>query len=113
MPSGSSEFLGFTHHRIMADLSGADSIRLEVNVSQLGFSGSKIRGEFSDDGGTVWKIFDGVAGPQISLGSIGLQVSPWVPIQNDGKNDVIFRLVGFDGDGITSPVIGLVTMQVK
>ncbi len=113
MPAAGTEFLGLSIHRFKVGLSNADSVRLMVNVSTGSIGTANLGAEYSLDNGTSWSALDGLTGPAAPIGVSGLSDSGWVEIEEDSKTDVLIRIIGFGGNGLASPAVGLIALQFK
>lgn len=113
MPAALAEFGGLAIHRAAADLAGATQARLAANVATAGAATpARLRVQYSTDL-AAWAYLDGSAGPSVDIDSTGLKVSSWVSLAAAAAADVYLRLVGIDGDGVTSPAFGAVMLQVR
>jgi hypothetical protein len=103
MPAALTEATGT---RTRLPLLTAQFGRLTCHVLVAGAASAILIAQLSLDG-TSW-----TSGPQVSLASVGLQVSPLVPIGPQFKTDCFFRIAGSGGNATADPSFGLVTLQL-
>lgn len=107
-----TEFLGVARHRIKFDLTKFTQARLIVNVATAGAILAKLRVQcFVAELG--WNYLDGLAGPSVDINATGLSVSSWVNLTSEANADADLRIVGLDGNGLTSPGFGSIAVQFK
>jgi hypothetical protein len=105
-PAALTEFLGTTVHRVKAELTDADKLRLCARVNVAGSAGSVLGVQYSLDE-SVWTTLTTVA-----MSSTGTKVSAWVDVPDEAKTDVFLRLAGQANNSTGDPVIGLVVVEV-
>jgi len=113
MPAAGTEFLGLSIHRFKVDLTSADSVRLMVNVSTGSIGTANLGAEYSTDDGTSWSAIAGATGPAAPIATAGLSDSDWTEVNTLAKTDVLVRIIGFGGNGVSSPAVGLIALQFK
>lgn len=116
MPAALTEYGGTNRTRVKADLTGFTQARLTVAVSTVGNSTAEVRIQYATDGDTqaAWAYLDGVDGPKANITTAANgRVSAWVNLAAGAKGDVWLRVVGINGNGTLSPVLGTITLQVK
>lgn len=110
-PIALTEFLGVIRHRMKFDLTKFTQARLVVNVATAGSTNAKLRAQYSI--GFGWFYLDGLAGPSVAINATGLFVSSWVNLTSEAKADVDIRIIGINGNGLTSPGFGSIALQFK
>jgi hypothetical protein len=111
-PAALTELLGLAIHRTLADLTGCTEARLVANVSAAGAAGAKLRAQYSLDA-AAWSYLDGASGPEVAIDAMGLVASAWTALEAAAAADVYLRLIGINGDGVASPALGAVALQVR
>lgn len=110
-PAALTEFMGETNRRNKYDLSNFSMARLTAFIYIFtGAAGAVIAVQYSTDQ-TIWDYLDGVSGPSVNVGSLGLQVSSYVDIVSAAKTDVFLRIVGSGGNGVAGPEFTIVSLQ--
>jgi parallel beta-helix repeat protein len=112
MPAALTELLGNTRQRVKVDLTNATQMRLLANISTAGAAGSELRVQYSTDQSS-WNYVDAATGPSVAIDSTGLQVSSFITIDAGAKSDVFLRIIGINGNGSTSPILGTIYVQAK
>lgn len=112
-PSAVTEFLGQTYLRTKLDLTGKTQVRLTARVLTVGNTNAQLRLQWSTDESTWYYFSDVGVNPYVLIDSLGTNVSSWVSMQENAKDDVFIRLVGANGDGVKDPQFGLITCQFK
>lgn len=100
------------------DLSrGPTQWRSSFHVTTLSSAAAKAAIQYSIDNGTTWKYLDGVAsgsaptGGYVSMAATGPVASAWVTIPNEAKTNIWVRPVTVDGDGVTTGMTSVVSLQ--
>lgn len=99
------------------DLSGYTEARIQVRATYTG-SGHSLSLEFHD-GTTNVPLESGGTGPTVTIASSDavsgaiVKSSPWVTIDSVALADVLVRAVHHDGDGVKSPTITAIDIQLK
>jgi len=114
MPAALTEFNANTQGRIKSDLTSATQARIVVKtMSTPGSAGSELRAQYSTDESS-WNYLDGATGPSTAITAANTTlVSGWVNLVSGAKADVFLRIVGINGDGVTSPSFGSINVQVR
>lgn len=84
----------------------AQYARLTCDVGVVGAAGAVLIAQVSLDGSTF------VDGPQVTIDTLGLRVSPLVSVPEQYRDDVFFRLAGSGGNATADPQLRLTTLQV-
>lgn len=116
MPAASqaspTEYRGVVTSRQQAILTNATQARLMVRVEVAGSASAVLAVQYSLDGNT-WEYLDGANGPQVAINATGYIKSGWAAITAGALGDVFLRLVGYGGNGSTSPQFGYISLLVR
>lgn len=113
MPSALTEAFGTSNARVLYDLTDATQVRFQVNVNTVGAASAEIRIQYSTDQST-WNYLDnGATGLGQNISTTGFKTSAWSTIASGARGDVYLRAVGINGDGTTSPRLGLIQIQAR
>lgn len=107
-PAALTEFLGLLHHRVKADLTDTDKVRLCARVSTAGATGATLKAQYSTDE-SAWSDLTGT----VAIDSTGTKATAWADVPAGAKGDVFLRLVGQGGNATADPVLGSVMVEVR
>lgn len=100
------------------DLSrGPTQWRSSFHVTTLSSAAAKAAIQYSIDSGTTWKYLDGTAsgsaptGGYVSMAATGPTASAWVTIPAEARTNIWVRPVTVDGDGVTTGMTSVVSLQ--
>lgn len=111
MPSALTELLGGALYRQAVGLGSYTKFRIIGTVTAAGFSGAVLRVYYSTNGGGAWNVA-ALSGADLSLTSTGAIFGAWQNIVAGAKGDVLISVFGQSGDGIVSPIIGSLSVEV-
>lgn len=109
MPAALTEFPVAGTLRLKADLTNASQSRLIVRVATAPAANAKIKVQYSADE-AAWSDLCSVTMPATGNKT---NVGDWTDVPAGAKADTFLRLVGIDGDGVTDPTFGNITLQAK
>jgi hypothetical protein len=119
MPAAETEFLGLTVTRNNALFTNVNNIVIEANVQSAGAAGAILKAQFFNSTSSTWIDICGTGSdkPQVSISSIGEFVGPQcAPVSAltsvVGIGPVQIRIAGKNGDGVTSPSFGSISLRV-
>ncbi len=114
-PSALTEYNGATRTRVKVDLAPYTQARLTCSISTVGASTAEYRVQYATDGDTqsAWAYLDGAAGPAVNISVAGGRASAFVPLVAGARADVWLRVVGINGNGTASPVVGNISLFLK
>ncbi|GAB6901879.1 hypothetical protein [Kineosporia succinea] len=101
--------VGSTRIRTRLDLTGYVKARLTAVIAGAGV-GSLLVQRSTDQ--QVWVALDGASGPSVSLGAAGGVSSAWVTLPAASTGDQWLRLATAGGNGLASPVLGNVSLEL-
>lgn len=102
-------------YRAQHDLTNCTQARIVYMISTgitLPVTDPTLAAQYFDTTTSSWLYLDGVSGPS-DLYSIGTNVSAWVTLTALARADVLLRIVGSGGDGITADQYGSIYLQVR
>lgn len=108
MPAALTEHHGAVRTRAITDLSMYSQARITCAVAGVaGVAGAELRVQYSDITQATWNYLDASAGPACSIATVNkAAVGTWVNLAAGAKTDVVLRVVGINGNGTASPVLG-------
>lgn len=108
MPAAPDEFSS-SDRRLYLNLTNAEAVYINANVTVAGIAGSQLYVEYSTDGGTTWAG----TGATLSLSVAGQIVGGAVPVPAAAKTDHTWlRLMGSGGDGVADPAVFLLAVNL-
>lgn len=118
MPAALTEFRGQTATRQKANLAGKTQFRITLRTTgTAGATGSVIGVQYSTDEST-WNFLDDgsvTAGTNAAaITSTNTTVTTaWTNLATNAKGDVTLRVVGQNGDGVISPTLGNIALELQ
>jgi hypothetical protein len=116
VPAAKTEFAGFTSEEMQIDLTEYTQFRLVAGLSSAAAVGAVLRVEYSTNGGTTWVGLETSGGTTHSLPlspSGAPIVGSWATKDAAATGDVEVRLVGINGDGVTSATFRFLQLQLR
>lgn len=98
---------------VALDLTFAQQIRFVTNVVVAGFSTARVGAQYSLDGSTNWRFFDGATGPNVLISTTGPKQSSWANLEDAAKGPVFISVGGQGGNGTIDPQFGLTFLEVR
>jgi len=98
--------------RTKVNLAGASSASLAVTVKSTGSINSKLFVEYSYNENNWDYLGSSQNTPAVTINTIGSLMGIEIPITSSALSTVILRIVGIDGDGVTSPEIGNISLHI-
>lgn len=95
------------------DLTFAQQIRFVINVVVAGVAGARVGAQYSLDGSTNWRFFDGASGPNVLIDTTGPKQSAWIDLELAAKGPVFISVGGQGGNGTVDPQFGLTFLEVR
>lgn len=111
MPSPLTEFYNTTRYRFAFDTTRATQYRLTANISVAGASSATLDLQYSDDGGVTWHACGDGSGALALSPTTGYVSSAWCDLVPAACSDVLFRLVGQNGNGTADPTFWRISVQ--
>lgn len=108
-------FAGNTNRRRAADLTGRTQARISGTITVAGAAGWTLAVQYSTDGGTGWAYLDGVDGAKVAIGvtTTTFLAGAWAPIAAAARRDVILRVVGVGGNGVATPTVAHISVELR
>lgn len=102
-------------YRAQHDLTTCTQARLAYFIAtgiSIPISDPTLAAQYFDTGSSTWIYLDGGTGPSVIYGT-GANISGWVTLTANARNDVLLRIVGSGGDGITADQYGSIYVQAR
>lgn len=102
-------------YRAQHDLTNYTQARLAYFIAtgiSVPISDPTLAAQYFDTGTSTWIYLDGATGPSVLYGT-GANISAWITLTANARNDVLLRIVGSGGDGITADQYGSIYVQAR
>ncbi len=117
MPAAETEFLGLTLHRTDITFRSANKVTMIANVQTAGAAGSFLKAQYFVASNSTW--ID-ICSPNSDTPKVAIDVTGTIagtgclpnPVLNLNTQQLV-RIAGKNGDGITSPAFGQITLQLQ
>lgn len=112
LPLAETEYEGF-RYRALVDLTIARQVRLIVNTSGNGQSGSVMRLKWCATENGTYAEFQATNQPTVPVHAIGLHDSGWIDVPSAARAEVFVYVAVAGGTGSGGPIIGRIEMQLR
>jgi hypothetical protein len=117
MPAAETEFLGLTLHRTDITFRSANKVTVIATVAGAGAAGSFLKAQYFVSANNTW--ID-VCAPNSDTPKVAIDVTGTIvgtgcipnPVINTNTQQLV-RIAGKNGDGVTSPSFGVITLQLQ
>jgi|GEM_PF-4383318 hypothetical protein len=114
MPAAETEFDKNIYTEKYANLTNYTQFRLVATQVIVGFADAYLRVQYSTDDGSTWyNLEDASTGGDLDVTDIGAKSGAWATIDSSAKTEVLLRIMGYGGNGVSDPSWRQLSIQFK